>query len=230
MAPAGQRAESPYDIHHGESVVALGMRRTGKTTLMKSIYRELMDADTSLVGYVVDSNVQGDFSGWGGGTQKSDCPIIYPGPAGRQVVWQPPRDTFAAYEDFFGRLFDAAKRYHIGAVVFVDELSALGGGDQHDEYARLLKRGRKRSDFPGITVLSLTQELAQRARVPRQTFSQMTHLFRFYVQHPYDVQESNRLLHLPPHVQPEHEHGFWHSRMDRPPIKPTYYKGLERLL
>lgn len=202
------------------------MRHSGKTTLIRRLYQLLMDTYTEAVGYVIDSNAAGDFTGWSGGYFGLDCPIIGPGPSGRQVVWQPPYDDQLAYESFFRRLYDA----RVPAVVFIDELSCLGGGEMHDYYARLLKRGRQRPGFPGITVMSLTQELAQRAKVPRQTFTQMNHLFRFYVQHPYDALEANRMLHLPGRIQPEHEHGFWHARMDRPPIKPTYYRGMEQVL
>lgn len=201
------------------------MRHSGKTTLARRIYQELLEAHPEAVGYVIDSNANGDFAGWSGGYFGFDVPIIGPGPTGRQVVWQPPSDDAEAYEDFFRRLYDA----RVASVVLIDELSCLGGGERHEYYARLLKRGRQRPNFPGITVISLTQELAQRAKVPRQTFTQMNHLFRFYVQHPYDVLEANRMMHLPGRVQPEHEHGFWHARMDRPPIKPIYYKGMEQV-
>lgn len=201
------------------------MRGTGKTTLMRKLYAGLMSANPGAVGYVLDTNASGDFTGWTGGYFGFDCPLIKPGPRGRQVVWQPPYDDQDAYEDFFKRLYDR----RVPSVILIDELSCLGGGDNHEYYSRLLKRGRKRQGFAGITVLSLSQELAQRARVPRQTFTQMTHFFRFYVQHPYDLLESNRVMHLPTHVQPEHEHGFWHVRLDRPPLKPTYYRGLEQL-
>lgn len=199
------------------------MRHCGKTTLARAIYRGLMDAHPEAVGYVLDSNASGDFSGWSGGYFGYDCPIIAPSRTGRQVVWQPPRDNYDAYEDFFRKLYDA----RVPAVVLIDELSCLGGGERHDYYARVLKRGRQRPNFPGITVINLSQELAQRARVPRQTFTQMNHFFRFYIQHPYDALEANRILHLPGRIQPEHEHGFWHARMDRPPLKPTYYRGME---
>lgn len=218
----------PFDIKLGESLAALGMRNTGKTSLVTGIYKGLVNRNASAVGYVIDSNIGGDFTGWSGGYFGFDCPIIKPSAAGRQVVWQPPKDDYEAYEDFFLRLFEGVQNSGIPAVLFIDELSALGNG-AHDNYARLLKRGRKRLGFAGISVLSLSQEFAQRAKVPRQTFSQMTHFVRFYVQHPYDVMQANMLMHLPLRVQPEHEHGFWHARMDRPPVKPTYYRGKELL-
>lgn len=215
----------PFTVEHGDSLSLLGMRKTGKTVLGRSLYQRLMDATPHACGYILDSNASGDFSGWPGGYFGYDCPIIAPTSHGRQVVWQPPKDDANAYEDFFARLYEA----RIAAILLIDELSALGGGgdDKHEYYARLLKRGRRRNDFPGITVISLTQEMAQSAKVPRQTFSQMTHFFRFYVQHPYDLLEANRKMHLPGNVQPEHPHGFWHARMDNPPIKPTYYRGSE---
>ena len=203
------------------------MRHTGKTTISKYIYIDLMESVQDACGYIIDSNAAGDFTGWSGAYSGFDCPIIHPSRSGRQIVWQPPQDNFNAYEDFFGRLFYTALHTGIPAIVFLDELSCLGGGEHHDNYAMLLKRGRKRPSFPGITVISVSQELAQRARVPRQTFTQMVHFFKFYVQHPYDLMEANRLLHLPQRIQPEHEHGFWYARMDAPPIQPKYYRGIE---
>jgi hypothetical protein len=204
------------------------MRGTGKTHISKRIYALMMGVEENAVGYIIDSNAAGDFTGWQGAYDDIDVPIIKPGDNGRQIVWQPPYDNSDMYEDFFDRLFYSSMRWKIPAVVFIDELSCLGKGE-HTNYARLLKRGRKRTGFPGITVISLSQEFAQRAQVPRQTFSQMNLFLRFYVQHPYDVQESNRLLHVPPHVQPEHEHGFWAIRFDKPPVKPVYYRGAEML-
>lgn len=201
------------------------MRQTGKTSLSKGLYKLLMESYTDAVGYIIDSNASGDFTGWSGGYFGFEPPIIGPGPKGRQLVWQPPYDNRDAYEDFFRRLYDAG----IPAVLFIDELSCLGGGDNHEYYARLLKRGRARPNFPGISVISLSQELAQKAKVPRQTFSQLTHFIRFYVQHPYDLLEANKIAHLPQRVQPEHAHGFWHVSLESPPIKPTYYAGKEVL-
>lgn len=209
-------------------MAALGMRGTGKTTLITECYKSIMNSYPNACGYVLDSNAAGDFSGWSGGYFGFDCPIISPGPAGRQVVWQPRYDDSEAYEDFFRRLFDATAWTGIPAVVLIDELAALGKGD-HQYYARILKRGRRRAGFAGITLFSISQELAQKANVPRQTFSQMNHMCKFYVQHPYDLMMANKLLHLPDNVQPEHEHGFWHARLDAPPIKPTYYESLKRL-
>lgn len=218
----------PLDFHQGDALAALGMRGTGKTTLVKEMYKANMAAYSDICGYIIDSNAAGDFTGWAGGYIGYTPPIIHPGPKGRQVVWQPPKDDYAAYEDFFDRLFEATMRTGIGAVIMIDELSCLGHGD-HRAYARLLKRGRLRHNFPGIGVYSISQEFAQKADVPRQTFSQMTHFVRFYVQHPYDVQESNKLLHLPAYAQPEHQHGFWAVRLDKPPIKPRYYSGLQEV-
>lgn len=143
------------------------------------------------------------------------------------MVWQPEYDNYEMYENFFGRLFENTQRWGFPAIVFVDEISALGGGDNHPEYSRILKRGRRRPNFPGLTMISLSQELAQKAKVPRQTFTQMVHFFKFLVQHPYDLAEANRKMNLPLRVQPEHKHGFWHANMDSPPLKPTYYKGME---
>lgn len=224
----------PFDFQIGDSMAFLGMRGTGKTTLAIKMYKDLMEAVPEACGYIIDSNAAGDFTGWSGGYFGQDCPVITPSESGRQVVWQPPVDNYDAYEDFFRRLFDFSLKSGIPAAVFLDELSCLsgkssGGEGQNHYYARLLKRGRRRRGFAGITVFSISQEFAQRAGVPRQTFSQMTHFARFYVQHPYDILEANKILHLPPRVQPEHAHGFWHARLDRPPVKPTYYQGLEQL-
>ena len=226
MSQVLPRLALPWDLRLGDSIAILGMRGTGKTELAKSLYKVLLDAHRYAVGYVIDTNANGDFSGWSGAYDGFDVPIIGPGPRGRQVVWQPPYDDKNAYESFFERLYD----HRVPSVVLIDELSCLGGQkEKHDFYARLLKRGRARSGFAGITVISLSQELAQAAKVPRQTFSQMVHFVRFYVQHPYDIMEANRLLHIPNHVQPEHEHGFWHARFDRPPVRPVYYRGMEQL-
>lgn len=208
----------PFGIKLGDAIGMLGMRDSGKTYLGRDLYKTIMDAYPGVCGYVIDSNANGDYTGWGGAYFDLHCPIIYPSETGRQLVWQPPYDSPDAYEDFFERLFDS----HTGAVVLIDELSALGKGD-HLFYSRILKRGRARPNFPGITLISLSQEFAQKANVPRTTFTQNTHFFKFYVQHPYDIQEANRLMHLPPHIQPEHPHGFWHIRLDRVPIKPVYY-------
>lgn len=218
----------PFDFMIGDSMAFLGMRGTGKTTLAIKLYQRLMDNTPEAVGYVLDSNSAGDFTGWSGAYWGQDCPIIKSSDRGRQVVWQPPVDDYEAYENFFKRLFEASLRTSTPAIVLIDELSCLGPGE-HDYYARLLKRGRRRKGFPGITVFSISQEFAQKARVPRQTFSQMTHFARFYVQHPYDILEANKILHLPSRIQPEHAHGFWHARLDRPPMKPTYYQGMEQL-
>lgn len=212
----------PFGIELGDSVGILGMRQSGKTYLGTHLYQQIMETHTDACGYVIDSNANGDFTGWSGGYFGLDCPIIYPSERGRQVVWQPPYDSSEAYEEFFAKLYDA----RIPSVLMIDELSSLGKGS-HDFYSRLLKRGRRRSNFPGITVISLSQEFAQKANVPRTTFSQLNHFFKFYVQHPYDIQESNKMMHLPMRVQPEHVHGFWHIRLDRVPIKPTYYPKLE---
>lgn len=218
----------PFDFQLGDSMAFLGMRGTGKTTLAIKLYQRLMDNHEEATGYVLDSNAAGDFTGWGGGYSGKECPIILPGHTGRQIVWQPPVDDYGAYEDLFRRIFDSCLRSLTPAVILIDELSCLGPGE-HDYYARLLKRGRKRRGFPGITVFSISQEFAQKARVPRQTFSQMTHFAKFYVQHPYDIVEANKVLHLPSRVQPEHQHGFWHARLDRPPMRPVYYRGIEAL-
>lgn len=227
LRPSHTTHSAPFGVQIGDSLAFLGMRRTGKTTLSTAIYKDMMDSDQEMVGYIIDSNRGGDFTGWSGGYFGPRCPIIYPGPKGRQVVWQPEYDNFDMYEDFFGRLFESVQREGFPVVVLADELSAFGGGDNHPQYSRILKRGRRRSNFAGITMISLSQEMAQKAKVPRQTFTQMVHFFKFLVQHPYDLAEANRKLGLPLHIQPEHQHGFWHANMDMPPIKPTYYKGME---
>lgn len=217
----------PFGIEVGDSIGMLGMRRTGKTTLATELYRRTMNADKNAVGYVIDSNRGGDFTGWSGAYFGQDVPIIGPGPKGRQVIWQPEYDSFEMYEDFFGRLFDSQQHQDFQTIVLIDELSALRGGDSHPEFARILKRGRRRANFPGITLIYLTQELAQKAKVPRQAFSQIVHFFKFTVQHPYDLAEANRMMNLPIRVQPEHEHGFWHRPMEKPGVHAKYYRGME---
>lgn len=220
-----RRTSVPFNIGLGDTVGMLGMRRTGKTTLARRIYQSLLETYTDAVGYVIDSNASGDFSGWSGGYFGLDCPVIRVSPKGRQIVWQPPYDDREAYEDFFFRLYQARKP----AVLLIDELSALGGGDKHDHYATLLKRARNRPNFPGITVITLSQEMAQSAKVPRQAFTQMDHFIKFYVQHSWDLAEANRKLNIPGLIQPEHEHGFWHAWYGKPPVTPKYYRGMEGL-
>lgn len=202
----------------GDSVGILGMRGTGKTHLGKRLYRSLLDAEPEAAGYVLDPNVAGDYAGWRGAWNERELPVIGSG----QIVWQPPGDLDPdAYERFFERLY----RVHRPAVVLLDEGNALGKGT-HQMFAQLLKRGRARGHFKGVTVVSLWQELAQRADTPRQVFSQITHFIRFYTGHPYDLAEANRRMGLPAHMQPEHQHGFFHANMDKPPIKAVYYTGL----
>ena len=226
-SPPAPTKRLPFGIQQGDSIGILGMRHTGKTEIGKGLYKAVMDAYPFATGYIIDSNASGDFTGWRGGYSGLDCPIIRPGPRGRQVVWQPPRDDADAYEDFFQRLYAA----RVPAVLFIDELVALGKGGKTKRlhYSTILKRGRARPNFPGITIISLSQEFAQSADVPRQTFSQCVHFIRFYVQNNYDLREANRLAHLAPNAQPEHQHGFWHIRLDKPPLVPKYYKGKEVL-
>ena len=204
------------------------MRGTGKTTLAKELYKANMRAFPDICGYVIDSNATGDFTGWSGAHFGYHPPIIRPSKTGRQVIWQPPNDDYNAYEDFFDRLFWSVMQTGVGAAVFIDELSCLGHG-KHAAYARILKRGRKRRNFPGISMFSVSQEFAQKADTPRQTFTQITHFAKFYVQHPYDLQEANRLLHLDTHIQPAHQHGFWIARLDKPPLRPAYHAGLQEI-
>lgn len=207
----------------------LGMRKTGKTTLGKSIYRRAMDSVPEMVGYIIDSNRGGDFTGWSGGYFDNDCPIIAPGPKGRQVIWQPEHDNFAMYEDFFGRLFESMQHVDFPVFLLIDELSALKGGDNSDAFNRILKRGRQRPNFPGITLMHFSQEFAQKAKVPRTAFTQAVHFMKFLVLNRYDLAQANALLGLPQHVQPPHPHGFWHRQLDAPDKQATYFQGKEAL-
>lgn len=228
--PLLKPARLPLDIEVGDSIGLLGMRHTGKTTLGKDIYRAAMDSDDNMVGYIIDSNRGGDFTGWSGAYFGNDPPIIGPSEKGRQLVWQPQFDGFTMYEDFFGNLFERMQGLDFPVFLLIDELSALKGGDDHPEFERLLKRARKRPNFPGITTMYFSQALAQKAKVPRAAFTQVVHFGKFTVQHPYDLAEANRMMGLPLRVQPPHEHGFWWARMDKPPIRAHYYKGKELVI
>ena len=218
----------PLDIQIGDSIGLLGMRRTGKTTLGKSVYKRAMDSDQSMVGYLIDSNRGGDFTGWPGAYFGNDPPIIAPTERGRQLVWQPSLDSFAMYEDFFGKLFETMLNYDFPVFLLIDELSALRGKDDHPEFERILKRGRKRPNFAGITTMYFSQSLAQKSNVPRSTFTQLVHFGKFTVQHPYDLAEANRMLNLPLRVQPPHQHGFWWAQLDKPPMNPKYFSSKEQ--
>lgn len=169
--------------------------------------------------YICDSKGAGDFDEWPGHTDSERAPAL-PRGEGRWQVWTPPDDN----RDEYGAWFQRILKRREPAIVLVDELSSIGGKDgtdYPDGYRRLLKQGRGLH----ISVITLSQEWAG---MPRQAPGQTTHLLRFRLLNEYDRKAADKLLGRPwdpDSSEPEEEHGFIYSRLDRQPRRYIEYAG-----
>jgi hypothetical protein len=161
--------------------------------------------------YILDSKGGDDFQGWPGLVAEQEPPAAMRKPGGIQI-WQPPDDDAADYDSWLGGIKDA----RLPSIVYVDELSSLGGNgplSYPPNLPKLLKQGRSLR----ICVIALTQEAAY---IPRQVAKQATHLIHFGLS-PDDEHGNAKLaalLSLPyrkgqPGPTPREQFGFFYRRL-----------------
>lgn len=194
----------------------LGMTGTGKTTFAQRLMRELRGLYPEAALFVLDSKGDPLFARWPGVDTRQEPPPIPREPGGIQV-WSPPWDDAAGYDAWFGEILKARRP----AVVFVDELSSIGGARGADfpvNFARLLKQGRAL----GISAIVLSQEAAY---IPRQVMNQATHAAVFRLQDDVDLRRAAKLLGFDDPRNPEREHGFHYRRLAPAPGVTLEYPG-----
>lgn len=227
MSDGVKRKRHRVSLH--DRWVLLGASGSGKTTFGKRLLVSLADAYPKAPIYILDTKQQGDFTGWPGGWRGQEPPeLIDKGIS----VWQPPISIPAMFEQFFKALFQKGKPF----IMFVDELSSLGGEDvplgrvgrYPPHYGILLKQGRA----AGMSIITLTQEAAY---IPRQVIGQATHMVRFRLLNENDARQADRVLGRINRAdkqndesgEPVHRFGFYYARLDTPPITAHYYEGLD---
>lgn len=186
------------------------MTGTGKTTFAKRLITTLKDAYPGAHVYILDTKpMHRDFQDIQGYRIESDeAPDALKSPGAVQV-WCPNVDDVKQFDTWFRRIAHNEKP----AIVLVDELANLTGFTGRvfpQGYALLMKQGR------GIdmSIISLTQEAAY---VPRQVFSQPTHVLQFRVLNEFDRRLGAKLLGRSKdeyHVQPSAKHGFFYRKVD----------------
>lgn len=199
------------------------MTGTGKTTLARLLvrrYRQVWGPGLSV--YILDSKASGDFAGWPGQTDGAapPSPLKGQGKRGQSVqVWTPGQDDRGAYDAWFGGILHSHK-HERPALVFVDELSSIGGrsGSSYPaNFTRLQKQGRGLS----IALITLTQEMAEG---PRQVLGQATHIVRLGLLDDYDARRVDSKLWgaSAGRREPPLPYGFHYARADRPGLVRTY--------
>lgn len=149
--------------------------------------------------------------GWPGLVPDQEPPAALVKPGGIQV-WQPPDDDSADYDSWLGGIKDS----RLPSIVYVDELSSLGGNgplSYPPNLARLLKQGRSLR----MCVIALTQEAAY---IPRQVAKQASHLVYFGLSpdDAHGIGQVSSLLGLPykkgePGPTPAERFGFLYRRL-----------------
>lgn len=197
------------------------MTGAGKTTFARELLKQLQSSYPAVRNYLLDTKQAGDFDALDGyrvKDQKVPDPLHTPGAT---MIWQPPDDDLAAFDDWFRKIL----QHRQPAIVLVDELASIldKAGRAGQYYNRLLKLGRSL----GIAVLSLSQEAAY---VPRNMLGQTTHLVRFRLQDGYDVRKIDKLVGRPAGdhgLDLPDPYGFLHRRIDKATTGHYYKKYQE---
>lgn len=156
--------------------------------------------------YIIDSKGDpADFSDFGNVVESDEAPtpLLQPG----TIVWRPGVDDREQYGLFLERILKAKRP----AVVYIDELSSLGGNSGKSYpagYSRIQKQGRGLN----IAVITTTQEAAY---IPRTVLGMSTHIVRFRLQNQYDAQQIDKFLRLDVKTnnEPQHGYGFYYRRV-----------------
>jgi hypothetical protein len=208
----------------GDHWTIAGMTGSGKTTFTKDLIWSLHRRFPQAHIYILDSKQAGDFTEFGAPIRAAAAPMPITGAGTRAEpliqVWQPPIDDVGEYDVWFKRIL---KNRH-PAIIIVDELSSIGGNSGRSYpvgYMQLLKQGRGLH----ISVITATQEAAY---IPRQTFTQITHLVRFRLLNKHDGREIDRQLGRPDHqigLNPAGKYAFLYRRLtDDSAAVPFYDK------
>ena len=205
-------------VKAGDKWLIVGMTGTGKTTFTRRLLKNLERLYPTSRIYILDTNYRGDFDDFPGIVQSDRCPPK-PGANERYQVWQPILEDPNEIEEWLWGI-----RHDPPAWVNIDELLALCSGGYSkahpsDEFRRLLKLGRA---LP-VGVSSGTQELVD---IPRNAIGQTTHVVRFTLQLPYEVQLVNAIMRKKV-AEPEDDHGFWYGPNRG---NPLYFSSVEKFL
>ncbi len=228
--PVIQRSQPRIRITLGEHIFVIGRTGTGKTTVIKRLlaelqtqlaprpqrlpwYRRLLGQVARREGvalYILDNKQDPkDFGAWRGKVQSATAPGAIR--SGIQV-WQPIDNDPAQFDQWFANILNARRR----AIVFVDELSLIGGASGQNyplHYSRILKTGRGH----GISMVTASQAAAY---IPRDTFGQATHLFAFMLKTKHDVRVISEEIGDDVSETPDH-HGFWYKNLTN--LSPAFY-------
>lgn len=203
----------------GDRWLIAGTTGSGKTTFAKKLERTLAKLYPTSRMYILDSKMQGDFDEYPGIVRSEDGKAP-PKPRSNQryQVWQPVIEQPDQIEQWLYQV-----RHDPPALLLIDELLTLvyKRGSYSLEYSRIQKLGRA---LP-LGVLTLTQELAQ---IPRNAIAQATHIARFQLVLPYEVQVANMLLKAKV-AEPVDEHGFYYQRMSGRSA-PNYFASVQEFL
>lgn len=214
----------PLRVSLSDRWAILGTTGSGKTTFAKRLVRELRALYPGLPVYALDSKGAGDFDGWPGRVESNDAPGADRLVDGVQV-WAPPYTDRAEADRWLQAIYERRRP----AVVYIDELSSIGGKSGRDYprgYQVLLKQGRGLR----ISVITLSQEVAG---MPRQVLGQTTHLVSFRLLNEFDRREADSLFgRSHPRGtarearEPRALHGFHYARLDKVPRAVSEYAHL----
>lgn len=194
-----------------------GITRSGKTTAARQVVRKYLDSYAGLRVHIFDPKDVGDYDRIAPHVpvrhvRGSVAPDLLREPG--VLIWHPQGATFEDYETFFQRIADDPAPN----LTVVDETrrlsKRLGDGTSFPlSLATLLQEGGGKLH----AVIMMLQEIAGSAR---QIMGQATHLFRFRMMNDYDermterpfarARRSGRIK----NKEPQHWHGFFHSRID----------------
>jgi hypothetical protein len=177
---------------------------------------QLLELFTTARLYILDIKMR-DFNNYPGIFQGDGVPPK-PKSNDRVQVWQP---IVVNPENVERWLFNIRK--DPPAILQVDELLALcyGKRDTSEEFTKITKLGRA---LP-ITTLAQTQELVD---IPRGAVSQVDHIARFRLKHPYEIRMMNGMMGGDLH-EPADPWGLWYSNAEKDG-EPMYFPDAQTFL
>ena len=195
------------------SVTILGMKGTGKTTLMTHLINQTRPTGTGRI-VIYDSKQVGDFTAFPAVSELKELhKLVASNPV---VVYAPNRDELHDlnfHEAFFAWCFE---RWNTRVVV--DELTSIvWGNNVPNSYKDVTDRGRAKH----VTIIQGNQKPVF---VPHSALSEADHYFMFDLMVATDRDKMAGILGSKVKKRPPDLHGFWYFHKSM--REPTYCPGL----